>query len=98
LKDLLRRTSVEFVGTFYLVFFVGMTNIVESGRAFVPGLTLMVLVFMGGHISLGSFNPAVTLSLTLRPHLLSWKACLFYMVAEVRQKQIGRAAAASRAD
>ncbi len=89
IKDLLRRTSVEFMGTFYLVFFVGMTNQIISSSAlpfvgaFVPGITLMVLVFMGGHISLGSFNPAVSLALTLRPHLLSWKALICYVVAEL---------------
>lgn len=31
-----------------------------------------------GHISLGSFNPAVSLALTLRPGLLSWKVDDFF--------------------
>jgi aquaporin Z len=88
-KDLLRRTSVEFMGTFYLVFFVGLTSQLTDSTslqfvgAFVPGLTLMTLVFLGGHLSLGSYNPAVTLALTLRPALLSWRACLCYIVAEL---------------
>jgi len=83
LQDLLRRCSVEFIGTFFLVFFVGLSNTVGVLGPLVPGLTLMICVFAGGHISLGSFNPAVSLALTLRPGLLSWKALLFYVLAEM---------------
>lgn len=84
-KDLLRRTTMEFIGTFFLVLNVSLIPLQPLAvlQAFIPGLTLMVMVFAGGHISLGSFNPAVTLVLTLRPGLLSWKALIFYTGAEL---------------
>jgi glycerol uptake facilitator-like aquaporin len=83
--DLLRRTTMEFIGTFFLVLNVSLISVqpLQMLQPFIPGLTLMVMVFVGGHISLGSFNPAVTLALTLRPGLLSWKALLFYTGAEL---------------
>ncbi len=86
-KDLLRRSTMEFFGTFFLVLFVGLSSLQQNQnavlRSVLPGLTLMVLVFVGGHVSLGSFNPAVTLALTLRPGLLSWKALLCYTASEL---------------
>jgi aquaporin Z len=66
LVNLLRRCLAEFIGTFFLVFFVGLSNLSNFGP-FVPGLTLMVFVFNFGHVSLGAFNPAISLALTLRP-------------------------------
>lgn len=56
--------------------------------AFVPGLCLMVFVFIGGHISLGSYNPAVTLALALR-NTLSWRAFIPYVLAELFGGVIG---------
>jgi aquaporin Z len=57
----------EFVGTFFLVLTVGLTVIAQS--PFAPlaiGASLMVMVYMGGHISGGHYNPAVSLSAVLR--------------------------------
>jgi aquaporin Z len=54
---------VEFIGTFFLVFTVGAA--VRSGAALAPlaiGAALMVMVYAGGHISGGHYNPAVTLA------------------------------------
>jgi glycerol uptake facilitator-like aquaporin len=47
---------VEFIGTFFLVLTIGLTVTQESedGRALAPiaiGSSLMVMIFMGGHIS-----------------------------------------------
>lgn len=63
----MKKYIVEFIGTFFLVFTVGMA--VRSGAALAPlaiGSVLMVMIFAGGHISGGHFNPAVTLAVTLR--------------------------------
>lgn len=90
--DLLRRSSVEFLGTFILVCFVGLSNVTPFGPL-VPGLTLMVCVFAGGHVSLGAYNPAVALALTLRPGLLSWKALVLYVFAELAGGAVGAATA-----
>jgi aquaporin Z len=60
---------VEFIGTFFLVFTVGMCVIKPDAGSMAPlaiGGTLMVMVYAGGHISGGHFNPAVTLAVWLR--------------------------------
>lgn len=63
----MRKYVTEFIGTFGLVFTVGCT--VMSGSALAPlaiGAALMVMVYAGGHISGGHYNPAVTLGVLLR--------------------------------
>jgi len=60
---------VEFVGTFFLVLVVGLTVIEPGAGALAPlaiGSTLMVMVYAGGHISGGHYNPAVTLGVWMR--------------------------------
>ena len=60
----------EFVGTFFLVLTVGLT--VLSGTPLAPlaiGSALMVMVYMGGHVSGGHYNPAVTLAVVMRGKL-----------------------------
>jgi aquaporin Z len=67
---MMRRYGAEFVGTFFLVFTVCCT--VLSGAALAPlaiGVVLATMVFAGGHISGGHFNPAVTLAVFLRGRL-----------------------------
>ncbi|OJZ69025.1 porin [Mycobacterium paraffinicum] len=61
------KTTVELIGTFFLVFTVGATG--RSGAALAPlaiGAALMVMVYAGGHISGGHYNPAVTLAALVR--------------------------------
>jgi aquaporin Z len=63
----MKKYLVEFIGTFFLVFTVGAS--VRSGAplaAFAIGASLMIMVFAGGHISGGHYNPAVTLGVFLR--------------------------------
>jgi aquaporin Z len=63
----MKKYLVEFIGTFFLVFTVGIA--VRQGAPFAPfaiGSILMVMIFAGGHISGGHFNPAVTLAAFLR--------------------------------
>src|SRR5512143_319943 len=67
----MRKYVVEMIGTFFLVFTVGMTVIGHKpGDGLIPelaiGSALMVMVFAGGHISGGHYNPAVTLGVFLR--------------------------------
>jgi aquaporin Z len=64
---------VEFIGTFFLVFTVGMTVVGADpsapGSALAPlaiGSALMVMIYAGGHISGGHYNPAVTLAAWIR--------------------------------
>jgi aquaporin Z len=63
----MKKYLVEFIGTFFLVFTVGAS--VRSGADLAPvaiGSILMVMIFAGGHVSGGHFNPAVTLAVWLR--------------------------------
>jgi len=66
----MRKYFVEFIGTFFLVFTVGMTVIGHEANNFLPplaiGSALMIMVYAGGHVSGGHYNPAVTLAVWLR--------------------------------
>ena len=65
----MKKYVVELLGTFFLVFTVGNTVIGQGAGALAPlaiGLSLMVMIFAGGHISGGHFNPAVTLAVWWR--------------------------------
>jgi aquaporin Z len=66
---LMKKYLVEFIGTFFLVFTVGMTVIDPGAGALAPlaiGSALMIMVYAGGHVSGGHYNPAVTLAVWLR--------------------------------
>ncbi|MFI5100209.1 MAG: MIP/aquaporin family protein [Actinomycetes bacterium] len=76
----MRKYLVEFIGTFFLVFTV--TCAVLSGAPLAPlgiGAVLMVMVFAGGHISGGHFNPAVTLAVLLRGRITSAEAVPYWV-------------------
>ena len=56
----MKNYVTEFIGTFFLVLTIGLT--VTSGSNLAPlaiGVALMVMVYMGGHISGAHYNPAV---------------------------------------
>jgi aquaporin Z len=68
--EIRRKLGVEFIGTFFLVFTVGMAT--RNAPALAPlaiGAALMVMVFAGGHISGGHYNPAVSTAVFLRGKL-----------------------------
>jgi aquaporin Z len=76
---------VEFIGTFFLVFTVGMT-VIGAGASVIPplaiGSALMVMIYAGGHISGGHYNPAVTLAVWIRGRCPTVDA-IAYWVAQV---------------
>jgi aquaporin Z len=65
----MNKYVVEFIGTFFLVLTVGCT-VLAGGAGVIPplaiGSALMVMIFAGGHISGGHYNPAVTLGVWIR--------------------------------
>jgi len=70
MSDLRRRLAIEFIGTFFLMFTVGMATARAGTLApLAIGSALMVMVFAGGHISGGYFNPAVSTAVLLRGRL-----------------------------
>jgi aquaporin Z len=81
----MKKYIVEFIGTFFLVLTVGNT-VINGGPGMIPplaiGSMLMVMIFAGGHISGGHFNPAVTLAVWLRGKCPASDVA-GYMVAQV---------------
>lgn len=62
-----RKLVVEFIGTFFLVFTVGMAVRFADGLApLAIGAVLMVMVFAGGHVSGAHYNPAVSTAVYVR--------------------------------
>jgi len=56
----MNKYITEFIGTFFLVLTVGCTVVAGSPGVIPPlaiGSALMVMVFAGGHISGGHYNP-----------------------------------------
>ena len=65
----MNKYLTEFIGTFFLVLTIGCTVIGAGPRAIPPlaiGAVLMVMVYAGGHVSGGHYNPAVTLGAWVR--------------------------------
>jgi len=73
----------EVIGTFFLVLTIGLT--VLDGTAFAPlaiGSILMIMVYMGGHVSGGHYNPAVSLAVFMRGKLEA-RELLPYWVSQI---------------
>ncbi len=70
-----RKLVVEFIGTFFLVFTVAMATNPKTGAGTLAplaiGASLMVMVFAGGHISGGHYNPAVSTAVLIRGKMSS---------------------------
>ncbi|MBA3849212.1 MAG: porin [Opitutus sp.] len=65
----MKKYLVEFIGTFFLVFTIGMTVLAPGAGNLAPfaiAAVLMVMVYAGGHVSGAHYNPAVTLAVWMR--------------------------------
>lgn len=65
----MNKHIVEFIGTFFLVFTVGMVVLEPGAGNLAPvaiGSVLAVMIYAGGHVSGAHYNPAVTLAVWLR--------------------------------
>ncbi len=65
----MKKLLVEFIGTFFLVLVVMLSH-----NPLAIGCILMAMVYMGGHISGGHYNPAVTLGVLIRGKIKSNEA------------------------
>ncbi|MCK4825857.1 aquaporin, partial [bacterium] len=85
-REAVKKYIVEFIGTFFLLFVIGLCVIEPGGAgAMAPlaiGTILMVMVYAGGHISAAHYNPAVTLGVWMRGKCET-KEVPFYMLAQV---------------
>ena len=60
----------EFTGAFFLVLTIGLTTIQEVVPApLAIGAALMIMVYMGGHISGAHYNPAISIAILIRGKL-----------------------------
>ena len=87
----MKKYITELIGTYFLVLTVGLT--VNGGAGLMAplaiGASLMIMVYAGGHISGGHYNPAVTLAVLVRGRIAVAEA-IPYMIAQL----IGAVAAA----
>jgi aquaporin Z len=78
-----KKYLTEFIGTFFLVFTVCLA---AGGHASIPpiaiGASLMVMVYMGGPISGGHYNPAVSLA-ALMSGKLPGKELIPYWISQL---------------
>ena len=68
----MQKFIMELIGTFFLVLTVGTCVDNPSPGVIAPvaiGGALMIMIFAGGHISGGHYNPAVTLAVAVRGRL-----------------------------
>lgn len=84
----------EAIGTFFLVLVIGMCVIGPNAAppGFAPlaiGSVLAVMIFAGGHVSGGHYNPAVSLGIAIRGKM-TWAEMGIYWVAQL----VGAAVAA----
>jgi aquaporin Z len=76
-----RKYGVEVIGTFFLVFTVAACGFSHSTfTPFAAGAALMVMVYAGGHISGGHYNPAVTLAALWRRRIGLGDAVAYWIV------------------
>lgn len=73
----MKKYIVEFLGTMFLMFII-----LATGNYLAIGAALALAVIMGGAISGGAFNPAVTLALMYMGKLPT-KDLVPYIVAQV---------------
>ena len=73
----MKNYIIEFIGTFFLVLAIGLTR-----NPLAIGVMLMVMVYMGGHISGAHYNPAVSIAMIFRG-LLSVQEAINYILSQL---------------
>ena len=86
MKENLKKYLVEFIGTFFLVFTVASAVLFGGDHGVIAplsiGFVLMVMVYAGGHISGGHYNPAVSFAAAIRG-ALAWGQLIPYWFFQV---------------
>jgi aquaporin Z len=73
----MKKYVIEFIGTFFLV-----TTVAFTGNPFAIAAILIAMIYMGGYISGGHFNPAVTTGVLVRGKI-SWLDAIIYMIVQL---------------
>ena len=73
----MNKYIIEFLGTFFLVLIIGL-----SQNPVAIGLGLAVLVYMGAHISGAHYNPVVSLAMLIN-NQIELKEFLFYLASQL---------------
>lgn len=68
---------VEFIGTF-----IFLSVILSQGKPIPIAVALLAVIYFGGSISGGNFNPAVSIMMYLKENL-SMNDTLFYILAQI---------------
>ena len=76
-NSIMNKYVVEFLGTLFFLYVI-----LATGQALAIGLALTVAIMVGGKISGGNFNPAVSVMMAAAGKL-SMKDLLPYIVAQV---------------
>ena len=66
LKALLSKLSTEFIGTLVIVFVYAVAGTPGPGNWAAIGATVTAMVYAGGHLTGGLYNPAVTVAVAIR--------------------------------
>ncbi len=85
MNELLKKCLVEFIGTFFLVLTIGCCVYSAASGIIAPlaiGFVLAVMVYAGGYVSGGHYNPAVSLACLVRG-VLSAKDMVAYWVSQL---------------
>ena len=86
MKDNFKKYLVEFIGTFFLVFTVASAVLFGGANGVIAplsiGFALMIMVYAGGHISGGHYNPAVSLAAAIRG-ALDWSQLVPYWFFQI---------------
>jgi len=75
--SLVKKLMVEFLGT---IIFLGV--ILNTGKALPIGIALASVIYFGGDISGGHFNPAVTIMM-LANNKISFIEAITYIVTQI---------------
>lgn len=80
----MRKYIAELIGTFFLVFTMGMTMRGDAGAggSIAIGAVLTVMIYAGRFISGAHYNPAITLAMLLR-RSIGVKDAIAYMIVQV---------------
>ena len=73
----MNKYTIEFLGTFFLVLIIGL-----SQNPIAIGLGLAVLVYMGAHISGAHYNPVVSLAMLIN-NQIELKEFSFYLASQL---------------